>query len=173
MSNQIRPTQDKIRKAVFDILGHDLSGLTFLDLFAGSGSVGLEAFSQGAQYVSWVEKDFQSAEIINNNLRALNISSYDNFNPQCFVITGDVFSVIPQLHRQNKTFDIVFVDPPYGVDLAKKTLKTLGEHDILTRNSFIIIQHEKRETLPEAEGRFLVVRKKKYGSTLLTVYESK
>ncbi|MFA5060620.1 MAG: 16S rRNA (guanine(966)-N(2))-methyltransferase RsmD [Candidatus Omnitrophota bacterium] len=171
MPNEIRPTPDKVRKAVFDILGHDLSGLTFLELFAGSGSVGFEAISNGVKQAVLVEGSIRCCAIISDNITALKIKTYDEKGFFCQVMNADCFAAIEQLQAQKKLFDIVFADPPYNVELAKKTLKTLSACDILQRNCFVIIQHDKKESLPESEGRFLIIKQKKYGTSCLSVYQ--
>ena len=88
------------------------------------------------------------------------------------MFADDSFMAIKRFARDGRKFDIVFVDPPYGYDLGKKTLKTLGAYDILTPDSFIIIQHDKHEILPDSQGRFLVSRQRNYGSATLTVYQT-
>ena len=117
----IRPTQDKVRKALFDILG-DIKGLSFLELYAGSGAVGLEALSQGASKVVFVENNNQCLEIIKKNLRYLDTrySILDegflraaSIEHQAVVITMDVFRAISLFSRKHKKFDIIFLDPPY------------------------------------------------------------
>lgn len=169
----IRPTQNVVRKAIFDLIGHDLSGLGFLELFAGSGAVGLEAASFGAKKVTWVENDPRCVKVIEDNLRLLNIKFYENPDLNFQVLEGDSFAMIKRLAGQNKKFDIVFLDPPFGVGLAKKTLKTLMAHDILQPDCFVIIQCDKSEILPLPEqGRLLLVTQRKYGSSVLTVLKS-
>ncbi len=172
MPQGIRPTQDKTRKAIFDILGQEVEGIIFLDLFAGSGAVGLEAVSRKAKQVVFVEKDSRCADVIIENITSLRGNSYGKDSHLFSVIKGDAFVVIKNFSAQDKKFDIVFADPPYGLDLAKKTLKTLMAYDILHPNSFIIIQHEKKEILPDFEGRILRVREKKYGDSRVTVFRS-
>ena len=169
----IRPTTDKVRKAVFDIIGHDLEGLSFLDLFAGSGSVGLEAISLGASHVLFVEKESRFAEVISENFSALNQKTPDRYSPFSQVVCSDAFFAIKQFHRKGEKFDIVFAAPPYGVDLAKKTLKTLEGYDILAPNSLIIIQHDKKEILPQVHGRICLVRERKYGGSYLSIFKVK
>src|SRR3989338_313464 len=171
MPKGIRPTQDIMRKSVFDILGQDLTGLSFLDLFSGSGAKGLEAVSRNARHVEFVEGDIRCSQVISDNLTLLDTKGYAKSGQSYFVSTADAFLVVKNLARQNKRFDIVFVDPPYGLDLAKKILKQLLAYDIVNPNSILIIQHHKLETLPESPGRFLLVRKKKYGDSTLSVYK--
>ena len=171
MPQGVRPTQDLVRKALFDILGQELKGVSLIELFAGSGAVGLEAISRGAKEVIFVEKEPKFAHLLEDNLSLLNIKNYDNPTMAYRVFQDDAFKIIKNLGRQNAKFDIAFLDPPYGRELAKKSLKTLGEHDILHRNCLVIAQHDKHEILPETAGRFFRIREKKYGSSVLTFYE--
>lgn len=167
----IRPTQDVVRKAIFDILGQDLTGMDVLDLFAGSGAIGMEAVSRNAKKVVFVEHDSRCTEVIHNNFLTLSLSPYKNPSLRIEVVEGDAFAAIKKLSSEKQFFHIVFADPPYGKELAKKTLKTLLARDIVHPDSFIIIQHEKAETLPETPGRFIIVRDKRYGKTCLTIYQ--
>ncbi len=168
MPKGVRPTQDVTRKAVFDILGQDLEGVRFLDLFAGSGSVGLEALSRSALFVTFVEKNVRCVRVIEENLQILGIPLMQ----KALIAGTDAFATIKNLHRQKKKFDIVYLDPPYGRDLAKKALKTLGAYDILHPNCYIVAEHNKREILPEFEGRFILFKHKKYGKSHLSFYQA-
>ena len=170
MPKDIRPTQDVLRKAVFDILGQDLAGLDFIDLFAGTGAMTLEAASRGARLAVAVERETRCVEVIQENFELLKIPTLGAAQPAAYVIHGDVFEVIKHLHRQDKKFDILFIDPPFEQDLAKKTLITLEAHDIVLPTCSIIVQHSKREILPETFGRFFMSRQKKYGSSVLSIY---
>ncbi len=172
MPLNVRPTQNIIRKAVFDILG-DIEGLDFLELFAGSGAVGLEALSRGARSVTLIEKEPLAQQVIRKNFSTLGLKPLDNPADRIELIEGDIFIHIKELLRRGRKFDLLFMDPPFERGLAKKALKTLEAYDILQPNCFIIVQTEKRETLPESEGRFLLVREKIYGSSRLALYEGK
>jgi 16S rRNA (guanine(966)-N(2))-methyltransferase RsmD len=161
----IRPTQNKVRKALFDILG-DIEGLTFLDLFAGSGAVGFEALSRGAKGVVLAESNPDSVFAIKENITML--------NPESLILyPSDAQKVIENLHKSRKTFDIIFLDPPYYKDLAKKTLQTLEGYDILAPNGLIIAQHFKKESLPGSLGVLSLFRQYKYSQTLLSLYRKK
>lgn len=170
MQADIRPTQHVVRKALFDILGQDMSGIHFLELFSGSGAVGFEAISRGSKKVVIVEKDPKCIRVIEENMDILKISSNTEQESFIEVIHGDALAFIKILARQKRAFDIIFADPPYGRGLAKKALKTLGAYDIVSPNCTIVIQHEKKEILPEMQGRFLLFRQKKYGASLLSFY---
>ncbi len=161
---EIRPTQGKVRKALFDILG-DMEGVTFLELFAGSGAVGLEALSQGAKEAVFVEKDRGCIEEIKQNLSGIRLLGYQ-------VIRLDVFRAIAQLSKAAKKFDIIFLDPPYYQGLAKKTLQTLSGYDILAPNGLVIVQHFKKDNLPETQGDLSLFRQAKYGDTILSFYRN-
>ncbi len=174
MPGHIRPTQNLLRKAVFDMIGHDLSGLSFLDLFSGSGAMGFEAISCGAAEVCMVERDPKCVGVIEDNMMILKPGENGQ---KVDLIIKDVFASIKELERQGRKFHVVFFDPPFDQRLGKKTLKTLLAHDILHPNSFLIAQYGTDETLPgiddvqEIAGRFLLVKDKIYGSSRLTVYE--
>lgn len=172
MPHGIRPTQNLIKKAVFDILG-DIAGLDFLELFAGSGAIGFEAFSRGAKAVTIIESDAFCQEVIEKNMELLRISSQGKFTSEFMSLGGEVFATLKSLSLKKKKFDIAFADPPYGRELGKKALKALNAYDILRPNCLVIIQVEKNEILPSAEGRFLLVRQKRYGTSQLSVYEGK
>jgi len=159
----IRPTQNKVRKALFDILG-DIEGLSFLELFAGSGAVGFEALSRGAAELVFVEANRACQLAIRKNIKALNAVS-------CSLLALEARETIKRLHRDKREFDIVFMDPPYYMELAKKTLQTLVAYDILAPNGFIVIQHFKKDNLPGALGVFALFRQSRYGDTLLSFYK--
>jgi len=168
MPAHISPTQDVFRKAIFDILGHDLEGLTFLDLFAGSGAVGMEAISRGAKLVVMVEHDPKCADVIEQNLNMLKIGyPYTDH----VIMNADAMATVKQMGRDGKKFDIVFLDPPYGLGLAKKILKLLMAYDILHPHSYVVAQYEEQENLPDLEGRFCVVKSKSFGRSCLTILE--
>ncbi len=173
MPEGIRPTQNLTRKALFDLLGQDLAGLTFLDLFAGSGGVGLEAISRGAEKVTFVEKDERNSQLIRQNLDLLGVPLLGRDRQAVYeVLEGDAFASIKRFSAGGRKLDIVFADPPYGLGLAKKMLKTLGAYDIVTANCVVVIQHEKEEILPGSQGNLHRSEQRKYGSTVLSIYKS-
>ena len=117
MPKGIRPTQNKVRKAVFDILG-DVSGLSFLELFAGSGAVGLEAASRGAAEVELVELDRAAQKAIEENIRVMKLEN-------CCLKAQDSAGAVRDFFSRGKKFDLIFLDPPYYRELSKKTLQIL------------------------------------------------
>jgi 16S rRNA (guanine(966)-N(2))-methyltransferase RsmD len=177
MPKGIRPTQDKVRKALFDIL-QDIEGLSFLELFAGSGAVGIEALSQGAKEVVFVEQDKRCAEAIKDNLSVIGLLSAKRICGSAMVCGGgyrviglDTIEAIKRLSQKKKKFDIIFSDPPYYMDLAKKTLQILGAYDILAPNGFIIMQHFKKDEIPKEAGKLKLIKESRYGDTVLSFYK--
>ncbi|VAX37956.1 16S rRNA (guanine(966)-N(2))-methyltransferase [hydrothermal vent metagenome] len=173
MPVDIRPTQHMVRKALFDLLGQDMVNVEFLELFSGSGAVGLEAISREAKKVIFVEKELRCIKVIEENIQLLDIEPDENKYWPYEVIKGDGFATIKKLFREKRTFDLIFADPPYGRGMAKKALKTLEAYDILRPNCILAIQHEVKETLPETHGRFFLFKQRKYGTSLISLYSEK
>lgn len=161
----IKPTQEKVRKALFDILG-DIEGLSFLELFAGSGAIGFEAVSRGASQLTLVEYNRDCQLAIRKNIECLKPKT-------CSLYPFEVEKTIKTLHKNEHKFDIIFLDPPYYEGLAKKTLQTLGAYDILAPNGLIVVQHFKKDILPEKIGRLSLSRLASYGDTVLAFYRRK
>lgn len=164
----IRPTQDKVRKALFDVMRQSIADSYFLELFAGSGAVGIEALSNGAKEVVFVEKDKRCCKIIENNLRGLGLfPDQKGIN----ILAADVFKVIEVLYKEGRKFDIVFLDPPYYHNLAKKTLQRLAAYDILTPHALIVVEHNKRDYLDERFIDITSFKQTRYADTLLSFYK--
>jgi 16S rRNA (guanine966-N2)-methyltransferase len=169
-----------VRKALFDILG-DIAGLSFLELFSGSGAVGLEAASRQAAEVVLVEHNRGCIAALKENIRLLKTRA-------CSVHPQEAGQAIKDFHRQGRIFDIVFMDPPYykpvpwhvrpgsksrspDTQVTKKTLQMLSVYDIVTPNGFLIVQHFKKDSLPEVAGDFILCKHFSYGDTLLSFYK--
>ncbi|MDP8230488.1 MAG: 16S rRNA (guanine(966)-N(2))-methyltransferase RsmD [Candidatus Gorgyraea atricola] len=162
MPKGIRPTSDKVREALFEILKDRIEGAAFLDLYCGSGAIGIEAFSRGAKSISFVENDARCIAILKKNISLLQLSKIN-------IYARDALRWI----KENKeAFDIVFLDPPYYKDMAKKTLIALSDCDILARNALVIIEAYKKDILPEEAGTLKKIRTCKYGDTKLEFYKT-
>jgi 16S rRNA (guanine966-N2)-methyltransferase len=162
-ARNIRPTQDKVRKALFDILG-DLEGVSFLELFAGSGAVAFEALSRGAGESVLVEYNSDCLLAIRKNIDSLKEKT-------CTVYPTQVDRAIKDFCQEARRFDIIFFDPPYYQGVAKKTLQTLAAYDILTPAGLVVIQHFKKDNLPDAAGDLTLFKQKSYGDTVLSLYK--
>lgn len=152
-----RPTTDKIKETLFNILSPDIPNCNFLDLFAGSGAIGIEALSRGAGQAFFVEQNRRAVSCINKNL------SFTHLAERAKVITGDAVIAIGSLERQNAVFDIIFMDPPYGMLLEKQVLSRLANSPIADENTMIIVESNLETDFDYAESLgFEVYREKKY-----------
>jgi len=157
-----RPTSDMVREALFSILSPVVQGSVFYDVFAGSGAVGIEALSRGAERVVFVEESPASCRIINMNLRNT------GYLEKSLVLQKDVFALgsLRDLPRA----DIVFMDPPYNSDLAERVLQALPAIDALGKAGMVIVEHPRRIPSPESARPFVLDRRKYYGDTALAIY---
>jgi 16S rRNA (guanine966-N2)-methyltransferase len=159
-----RPTSDFLRETLFNILG-SLEDKKFLDLFAGSGSVGLEAASRGAREVYFVEKNKELARVIKKNIPA--VCAYEN----CSIITADIENALRSLFKKKYQFDIIFADPPYNRGLAGTTLNLLNKYQIIDEEGIIVIQHSIKESFAEVGvDNIIVTDQRKYGENALTFF---
>ena len=161
---EIRPTQDKVRGAIFNILG-DVSGKNVLELFAGSGAFGIEAISRGAKSVTFVDNNFHCVQTIKSNLESLGIdhSIYD-------IIKTNAQNVMPRLAKNDEKFDIIFLDPPYYKGIAKNCLINIDSYDIVSRIGLVIIEHFKKDALDAELERLIFLDERRYGDTLITIF---
>ncbi|MFH1288908.1 MAG: 16S rRNA (guanine(966)-N(2))-methyltransferase RsmD [bacterium] len=156
-NNIIRPTQAKVKQAIFNIFQKEILDSEFLDLFAGKGTIGLEALNRGASCVICVD---------NHPLIAWAIRK----PPKITILKQDVFSAIRSLYQQEKKFDFIFADPPYHQNLYQKILTGITKYDILKKSGFLILEHYWKENLPDETELFKLWQKKRYGDTVLTIY---
>lgn len=160
-TNDVRPTTDKVKEAMFSILMPYLQGARCLDLFAGTGALGLEALSRGADYCLFCDKERSSIALIKENIRKCGAESKSR------VIFGDYMKALE--HAEGK-FDIIILDPPYAAGLYEKCLASIEKLDLLDDEGIIILEHEKNLDLPISVGKYSKLKEKKYGSTVLSLY---
>jgi len=164
----IRPTKDRIREALFNMIGGRITGAVVLDAFAGSGAFGIEALSRGAKRVVFMDKNKKCVKTIEENLKTLGIEKN-----RAVVIKMDTFNAFYVLERKKERFDIALFDPPYYKDMAKKSLIKLQCHDILTASCIVIAEHFKTDILPEQLNHLISYRVARYGDIYLTFYKLK
>ena len=160
-----RPTSDRVKESLFSILGGLINFAdveTVLDIFAGTGALGLESISRGASSATFI--DTATTEIIRDNITRA------RFN-ECKILRGDFEKILPRLSKQNQTFDLIFSDPPYSRGLAQKSLSLVENLNLLNAGGLIIIEHGTEETL---ESNFELIRRITYGhTTAITILERK
>lgn len=155
-----RPTAGKVKEAMFSILHFDLEGRRVLDLFAGSGQLGIEALSRGARECVFVDNDRAAVAIVRDNVKKC------GFEAQSQVIQGDYAGYL----KRGEKFDIILVDPPYADKLWKRTLEIAARFDTLNFGGIIVVESEADDALPERVGKLVRGRVYGYGRTKLTVY---
>ena len=162
---EIRPTSDRVREAIFDLLGHDLPGEKVLDLFAGTGSLGIEALSRGAAWALFIDDSAKAMEVIGKNLKLCGLEA------QGFALRKDLLKGFPRRYRLlEEKMDLVFVDPPYRKSMILPVLEELSHRKILGSPSILVAQSEQREVLPPRVRSLQTVKSKTYGETRITIY---
>ncbi|MCL6558668.1 MAG: 16S rRNA (guanine(966)-N(2))-methyltransferase RsmD [Firmicutes bacterium] len=162
----VRPTSDRVKEALFNILGSFIPGCRFLDLFAGTGNVGIEALSRGAGSAVFVEINRRNIRIIKENLAATGLES------KARLLNLDACDALSLLGREGQTFDIVFLDPPYLKNFEYDILAGIAGYSLLEPGGKVIIESSKKDRLPlEIEG-LKVIRQERYGDTMLSFYNN-
>jgi 16S rRNA (guanine966-N2)-methyltransferase len=161
---RLRPTSAKVREAVFDILRNRIDGAIFVDLYAGTGTMGLEALSRGANKSVFVEPD-------DLRFRTIKKSAYDfGFQDRAHIIKGRANEFINKRNAGKEKFDIIFIDPPYQSDETDTILPLIGQQDILSEGGTVIVEHFFKRKMPEKAGTLIYLKNYRYGDTVLTFY---
>lgn len=163
---RLRPTSDMLRESLFNVLGPRVENSRFLDLFAGTGAIGIEAVSRGAKFVAFVESHSKTVQLIRENLAALEITEGVR------VIPGQVISAITKLEKESiAAFDFIFLDPPYANESEyKETLHTLDNASLVHPFTMLIAEHRQTLELPATLTRFERARILRQGDAALTFY---
>lgn len=161
----IRPTSGKVREALFDILRRKISNAVFLDLYAGTGAVGIDALQKGASKVFFVEESRRCVEVIKELVHKNHLD--DNTE----IMTRKAIPFIEWADLNRLTFDIIFLDPPYHTDEIINALSAIGTSDILRQEGTVVAEHFTKKQLPAASGSLLHVKDYCYGDTVLSLFE--
>jgi 16S rRNA (guanine(966)-N(2))-methyltransferase RsmD len=156
-----RPTTDRIKESLFNIIAPYLPECRFLDLFSGSGAIGIEALSRNAEKSIFVDASTDSINIIKKNVTAARLTE------RAEIVKSDVLAAIDMLGRRGEKFDIIFMDPPYNKELALRAIEKIANADILADDGFIIAEQSQDEDLPIVDG-MEVYRVKDYKITKMT-----
>jgi len=163
---QLRPTSDRVKEAIFDILQDRFQGRNVLDLFAGTGALGIEALSRGARKAVFVEGRARSRMLLRRNIEACRLEE------KAEVLPREVQGGIKILEKKGETFDIIFMDPPYGQGWVQKTLRALSQSAILAPQGLIVAEHSSGEDLPSVPPWERIDRRK-YGGTEVSFFRKK
>ena len=158
---ETRPTTDKVKESVFNIIQFDIEGRRALDLFGGMGQMGIEALSRGAAHCTFVDLRKEAAAVIRENL------AHTRLDGQGTVVQGDYLAFLTGCREK---FDLIFLDPPYGKGLLEKALETIAKIDIVTENGIIICESAAESMLPELPAPYVKGRDYRYGKIKVTLY---
>jgi 16S rRNA (guanine(966)-N(2))-methyltransferase RsmD len=161
-----RPTADQVRIALLDTLMPRLPAARVLDLFAGAGSVGLEALSRGATHATFVERDARAVATLRANVTTLGVERAVR------VVRDDVVRALRTLRRTGERFDVVFLDPPYDGDDVAMTLDALGGGELLGDGAVVVAQHRTKRAPAASAGALAAFRTRRFGETTLTFFRA-
>ncbi len=157
-----RPTSDRIKESIFNIISEIRPDTVALDLFAGTGAMAIEALSRGAEFAMLIDKDKNALSIIRQNLSAC------GFTKCAKALNWDILMNLKCLTRFQKKFNLIFVDPPYNQNAILPTLENLIQTDTLDTESLLVIEHSTSEQLPDLPKQLLLSDQRRYGKTLVS-----
>ena len=163
---EIRPTLDRVKESFFNLIGQRLEERAFLDLFAGTGSMGIEALSRGAEKVFFVEKNPAAQALIKRNLEKCKMT--DQITRWQLMKLG-ALEALPVLQEQGSRFDFIYVDPPFADDLYQPTLISL--EDVLKKDGWVIVEHFHKTKLKESYGRLNAFKDRRLGDSCLSFFQ--
>lgn len=156
-----RPTSDRVKEAVFNIIQFEVEGRRVLDLFAGSGQLAIEALSRGASYAVLVDQSADAVKVIKDNLKKT------KFDQQASVFQADY---LRYLSATREKFDIIFLDPPYAEKFLENALRKISEIDILSEGGIIVCERPREKVLPATVGDLICSKDYNYGKTAVNLY---
>lgn len=166
----VRPTADRVKESLFNVLAGRVAGADFLDLFAGSGAVGIEALSRGARSCLFVELMTSHLKVVEENLAATGL------NDRAEMLRRDARAGAADLGKRGRRFDLIFVDPPYGQDLVPQSLEAIAANRLLSDDGWVICEHHKKDSVPDTvpvpvvAGGLTKFRELVFGEIVLSLY---
>jgi len=161
-----RPTTDKVKEALFSMIGPFFDGGEALDLFAGTGGLGIEALSRGMSRAVFIDMEKKSIDTVLHNLQATGLKA------QAEVYRNDAFRALKALAKRERQFALVFLDPPYRMKVIGELLESLESLQLLADEAVIVVEHDAEDQLAETAGALRQKRRVAYGDTALTIYET-
>jgi 16S rRNA (guanine966-N2)-methyltransferase len=159
-----RPTTDKVKEAIFSIIGPFFDGGIGLDLFAGTGGLGIEAISRGMDRVIFIDMERTSIQVIEDNIATI------GFNEQSEVYRNEAQRALKVLAKRGLKFDLVFIDPPYLMKQADKILLQMQQMELIQDQAVVLVEHEAGHAYADEIGQFHVRKRANYGETAITIY---
>ena len=162
--NTTRPTTDKVKEALFNMIGPYFEGGIGLDLFAGSGGLGLEALSRGMEKVIFIDREPKAIQVIHENIKAC------KFEENTEVYRNDADRALRALIKREICFDYIFLDPPYKKQQIVSLMEKMDKQDIVKSDGIVVCEHSFDVVLPEKVGRFTEIKHEQYGMIAVTIY---
>jgi len=164
-SKRLRPLTGQVKEALFNILAAEIPDSSFLDLFAGTGSVGIEALSRGARIAFFVEHDRKVAQTLRQNIELT------GFSDRAEIYCLDVMKALKVIDRGGGRFNVIFIGAPYGSPLLEESLKEIARINIIDEDGLVIAEHGSRDSILDSYGKLTRFRDSRYGDTVLSFYK--
>ncbi|WP_318504915.1 16S rRNA (guanine(966)-N(2))-methyltransferase RsmD [Bacillus sp. T3] len=164
--NSTRPTTDKVKEAIFNIIGPYFSGGIGLDLFAGSGGLGIEAISRGLDQVIFVDREGKAIQTIKENIVACGLEKHAE------IYRNDASRALKAIVKRELKFDVIFLDPPYKKQQLLDVLTDMDRHQLVENKGVIVCEHGHDVELPEQVGHFMVIKREQYGIIHITIFQN-
>ena len=161
LDKKVRPTTDKVKEAMFSILMNNTYGRVFCDLFAGTGNLGLEAISRGAKFCYFGDSSNESIRLIKSNIEHCKVTG------DARIIHGDYTRTLDNIPEK---VDVFLVDPPYNKGLIDTVMEKIAQNSLLAEDGLIVVEHPKEEVLEESYGPYNLIKEKRYGRVVLSIY---
>lgn len=157
----VRPTADRVKESVFNIIGSKIIGAKVLDLFAGTGNLGLESWSRGASKITFIDESKESLRLVKSNIAKCRAEK------DCAVLKGSALVVAERLATGGELFDFAFCDPPYNKGWVQQIIALLGRRTFLKAGGYLVVERSAHDVLPELPAGCELVRSQRYGETLV------
>ncbi len=168
---EVRPTADRVKESLFRIFGEQVVDADFLDLCAGTGSIGLEALSQGAKSTTFIDSNYHCIRIIESNLE---MCGFDRKHPQVKFVHLDARKALTRLGKRKAKFDLIYFDPPYASKIHESCLRQIADANLLSPTGLLVVEHRKVQEADWTESLTLdglvLSRQERYGDTMLSFY---
>ena len=161
-----RPTQDRVKESLMGSIQMYIKDAVVLDLFAGSGQLGIETISNGAKLCYFVDNNQEVIKVLKDNIKTLDISKYSK------IILSDWKKMLNEFGSSNQKFDLIFVDPPYDYDVYEKVIKKVNELDLLNENGLLILEYANNKFLDEYD-KLITIKEKKYGYKFIKIFKKR
>lgn len=162
-----RPTLDRVKESMFNMIQMHLYNAAVLDLFAGSGALGVESLSRGAKECYFVDEHRESMKVIRENLTKTKLINYST------TLLMDFSRALESIQREGKSFDLIFLDPPYGKGLVEEALEIIANGKLLAPEGLVIIEQDKKESLIIERVPYILWKEKKYGNTMVRILKQR